>query len=312
MKAVVFASIALASLTGCDRLLTRPSLYNTVKVVAIRRNGDPVPGVGLTLYTGQRPMGYAMTGRDGSFTFTTVPQGNYGVAATVPDGYDVIEHLISAPSSTVRDGLVVANDTLSTVRFTFLKKGPGTITVRVAQLDGTPLSGIPVGLYDPAKLDATATTDSAGRATFNLVPFGAHGVSILRPLFYRDYRVPSDSLTSFRDNVIVEDGSRDTVVFTLAKCAGTLGALAIDQFGSPVANVATDFYTSTALLKTGKTGVDGQIVYGPVPCAVQFGVRINPPAGYSVAEGRGSSFIDGITLTNGATVTATFHVQRAP
>ena len=33
-------------------------------------------------------------------------------------------------------------------------------------------------------------------------------------------------------------------------------------------------------------------------------------AGYTVPEGRGSRFIDGLTLTNGATVQAVFHLYK--
>ena len=312
MKSVLLALITLTAAVGCDAWLTKPSLYNTVQVIATRRNGDPIPGVRLVLYTGQRPMGYATTGSDGRFTFTRVPQGDYGVSAQVPAGYDVIENLTAGPSSVYHDALIVANDTLSPVRFIFLKVGPGAVVVHVAQSDGTPLSGVTVQLYDSRKIDGVATTDVAGRAVFNLVPFGLYGVTVIRPFLYRDYLRPADSLTSSRDNLLVEQGSRDSVDFSFARCAGAVRATVQDSTGAPVPNTAVELYTSTDVLGDGKTGPDGQFVFAPVACAIQLGVRINPPAGYSVTQGRGSSFIDGLTPANGATINAVFRVQRLP
>src|SRR5262245_36717880 len=135
-------------LAGCDAWLTKPLLYNTVDVIATQRNGAPIPGVNLILYNGERPMGSGATGPDGRFTFRRVPEGAYGVYAALPGGYDVVEHFIPGNISFVRDGLLVANDTLVTVRFTFLKVGPGAIVVRVLQLDGSPIAGAQVVAYD--------------------------------------------------------------------------------------------------------------------------------------------------------------------
>lgn len=126
-------------LAGCDAWLTTPSLYNTVDVVVAQRDGTPIPGTNLILYTGDRPMGYAVTGLDGRFTFKRVPQGLYGVLATPPSGYDVLDTF-------VHDGLLVANDTLLTVHFTFLKIGAGVAVIRPVLYQGAcgPWSSIKV------------------------------------------------------------------------------------------------------------------------------------------------------------------------
>ena len=121
-SARVAASACAILLAGCDAWLTKPSLYNTVDVVVAQRDGTPIPGTNLILYTGDRPMGYAVTGLDGRFTFKRVPQGVYGVLATPPSGYDVFDTF-------VHDGLLVADDTLLTVHFTFLKIGAGVTAV---------------------------------------------------------------------------------------------------------------------------------------------------------------------------------------
>lgn len=306
MTQKILALLSLAMLAGCDNWLTKPALYNTVHVTAMRRNGDPVPGVDFALYTGQRPMGYGVTGPDGRLTFSNVPQGLYGVLGTTPPGYEVIENLIGGPSSLVVDNLHVADDTVTPVRFTFLKRGPGVVTVRVLQDDGAPIAGAIVTAYDPARPNGTATTDSSGRAVFSSVPFGVHGVVVTRPLFYR---LPGDSLYSFRDNVIVEDGSQDSVVFRFQKCAGTVQALVLDDGGAPVPGTTAVFYTATDQLGIAATGADGRVTFTQAPCA-EVGVFITPAPGYSVQEGRGSRFIDGLKVTNGAALNVTFRVQK--
>jgi hypothetical protein len=306
IAAVVLGAVA------CDKWLTEPSLYNTVTVVVTTRNGSPVPGTSLTLYTGQRPMGYAATDASGQHVFQDVPQGDYGVLANPPAGYDVIEHLIGGPSTLVRDRLNVADDTLSPVRFTFLKRGPGTLVARVVQSNGTPIAGVNVTAYAPTTVDGKAVTDAAGFVAFPNLPFGVHGLVVERPPLYRDFVKPGDSLYAVRDNLIVDAGSNDTTTFRLARCAGTLRARALDAAGLPVAGVTAVFYTATQQLALLVTGSDGFVSFGQAPCATQLGVLITPAAGYTVADGRGSRFIDGLTVANNATVDVVFHLTKTP
>jgi hypothetical protein len=301
---------SLILVAGCDGWLTKPSLYNTVTVIVTTRHGEPIPGAALTLYTGQRPMGYATTGPDGQYVFAQVPQGNYGVFAIPPDGYVPIENLLGGPSSIYKDRLIVADDTLSPVRFTYLKKGPGTLVARVTQTDGTAIAGATVTAYTSKAVDGKAITDAAGRATFANLSFGIHGLFLERPLLYRDFRAPGDSLYAYRDNLIVEAGSSDTTSFRLARCAGTVRAIALDGTGAPVRGVTATFYTSTQQLAVLATGTDGTVSYSAIPCAVQVGVQITPAAGYTAPSGRGFRFIDGLTVTNGARVDATFHLVK--
>jgi len=295
---------------ACDSMLTKPSLYNSVPVIVSRRNGQGIPGAALVLYTGQRPMGYATTDSGGRFTFALVPQGVYGILATPPDGYDLIERVVGGPRTDVVAQLYVQDDTLSPVRFTFLKRGPGALTVRATDAaTGASLPGAKLTLYDPKSTRGAVTTDATGRASFSNVPFGVYGVILERPLFYRDYRAPGDSLYSARDNLIVDDGSRDSVSFVLRKCAGTLRVFAQDEFGLPVPGAPVLFYTASQQLGVRPTGADGR-VSNDMPCALQTGVNIGAPAGYSVSSGRGLSFIDGMTFTNGQTLDVTFRLRR--
>jgi len=309
---IAVACALLLAAAGCDSLLTRPSLYNSVDVIVTQRNGDPIPGASLVLYTGQRPMGYATTGADGRYRFERVPQGFYGVLATPPDGYELIEHLVGAPPSDFVDGLVVARDSLSAVRFTFLKRGPGSVRARVVGVGGAPLAGILTVLYSPARRLDSAATDSSGLVTFANVPFGAYGLVLTRPPLYRSFQREDDSLYAYRDGIVVDDGSRDSVRFALARCAGQVRFHVKDQRGAAVAGAQAGLYTVAAVLGNAFTGADGVGSFPDQPCATPMGLFVYPPVGYTVAPGRGSQYIDGFTLTANQTLDLTFTLQKNP
>lgn len=70
----------------------RPSYdYSEVLVAAVDGEGDPVPGVRLTLYIGWMHMGYGETRPDGTYRFDDVPSGIYGVEVGAPQGYTLPE-----------------------------------------------------------------------------------------------------------------------------------------------------------------------------------------------------------------------------
>src|SRR4051812_27229306 len=89
MTTVAIAALSLAG--ACDTSLTKPSLYNSVRVIVTQRDGKGIFDAGLVLYTGQRHMGYGATDSTGEFTFTRVPQGVYGLTAIPPNGYALME-----------------------------------------------------------------------------------------------------------------------------------------------------------------------------------------------------------------------------
>jgi hypothetical protein len=75
--------------TACGDLFGPSHRYGAVEVRVEDTAGSPVSGVGLTLYTGERHMGYGATDADGRHTFSFVPPGGYGVHASVPEGWGV-------------------------------------------------------------------------------------------------------------------------------------------------------------------------------------------------------------------------------
>src|SRR6185312_14740760 len=101
--------IAAVMAGGCDRMLTKPSIYNnSLNVSVTRRNGEPVSGAQFVLYTGQRPMQYGQTSSDGRLDFLHVPPGSYGIRLYgVPSGYAWISDVVGGPREDAVSGLAV-------------------------------------------------------------------------------------------------------------------------------------------------------------------------------------------------------------
>src|SRR5579884_127961 len=138
-------------------------------------------------------MGYGATDSTGRFVFTRVPQGLYGVNASPPAGYGLINDFIGGPPANIIGDVQVAADSVAPLHFTFLKQGSGTLSVQVTAAGGGPLSGVGVDLYDPTKVDAHAVTDSNGVAVFRDASYGVHGIRVIRPTLYKDFIHVDDS-----------------------------------------------------------------------------------------------------------------------
>jgi hypothetical protein len=233
------------------------------------------------------------------------------VQATPPSGYLLLETLIHTAPTTFVDNLVVANDTLAPVHFTFLKEGPGTVVAHVAGAGNQPLAGVAALLYSPTATVSHAVTDGLGNAVFDGVPFGVYGVQILRPILYRDFKTPGDSAGATRDGIVVDAGARDSVTFLLPRCSGTLNVLVTDGTGVPVPGASSVLYTSNGDVSREKADSTGRAAL-IAPCVVQFGVRVEPQPGFAVTQSSGQGFVDGLTLAAGGSRDVTLHLQRVP
>ncbi len=185
-----------------------------------------------------------------------------------------------------------------------------TVQALVSQPNGSPIPGASLVLYTGQRPMGYGTTDSSGRFTFVRVPQGNYGVTVTRPLLFHDFVVANDSPYSTKDNIVVDAGSQASLTFTLSRCAGTVVAKIVDQTGAPVAVVTAVLYTSLQELELDRSGANGTITFTGVPCAYELGVRINPPFGYTVGQGRGFNVLDGFRVTNGGTTNVLFVVHK--
>jgi hypothetical protein len=292
-------------LGGCAEIVTDILEYGSVLVEARRRSGEPVPGVSLTLYTGARVMAYGTTGADGNLKFENLPPDGFGVYAEPPEGYARPETLLGGPSTISVSGLALEEGGQRTVTFTYLKIGPGAISVRLTGPDGTPVPGIAMTLYRPTGPEREAVSDAQGSALFDAVPFGSWGIALYPPRGFLDWDEP----TPFRDGIAIEEGSSESVAFALERCQGTVEARVSDRAGAPVEGHPVQLYDADGVLDDGVTGADGIHSFGPLSCW-DVGLRLGRLVPWTHEEGRGRSFHDGIRVTRGSLQTFDFEVVR--
>jgi len=292
----------LGLVSGCDAWLTKPAMINQVSVAVARRStGAPIAGVSVVLYTGQRPMGYGTTDSGGRYVFRDVPQGLYGVRAIVPPGFEAAEDIIGGPPTTVEDGLRVTHDTAPSIRFTLLKRGPGSLSAFVTDAAGVPLKSVMTTLYNSSRILDSVATNAAGAATFTNLPFGAYGIVVTRPTGFQSFSRQDDSLFTFRQSIIVDDGSVDSVHVAIQRCAANVRVQVHDQHGDPVPGAGTELFDPDHAFASQKADQSGLAVYSTAPCVTVIGARVIAPPGYFVIQGRGTEYMDGIALKAGET-----------
>lgn len=299
------AGLAFVALTtACDSLVTKPSLYGTVTAHVMTRAAAPIRGAGLTLYTGQRPMGYAVTDSSGAYAFVDVPEGLYGVLVTPPAGYVRREAFSAVPVPTdfAHNLHVLAQQHVDT-SFIFLKLGAGTVTATVRRSDGTPVPQIVLTLYSPKGALQNAMTDASGRFVFGNVPTGNYGV------FARLSTDSGQTSVSTRDGIVVDDGSRENADFTFDPCFGSIAATVLDSSARPVPGAVLTLYTGEGIVSRDTLGVDGTTTRSGLPCD-NYGLRVALPVGWTAAEVRGAAFLDNLWLHRNQTLHAALTVSR--
>ena len=205
--------IGLAGTLGCAKLVTDILEYATVEVSTTRRSGEPVEGVSLTFYTGGRVMAFGQTDATGGYVFRFVAPEKYGVRARRPPGYARLDELLGGPVRDYVDGIEVGEGDRESVGFTYLKLGPGKISVTVQEPDGAPIEQVQVTLFSPQQDVEEKNTDPNGRVVFEPVPFGSWGVVVLPPGGY----IAAGAGTLFEDEILIEEGLEEEVTFTLAR-----------------------------------------------------------------------------------------------
>ena len=304
--AVGATTVAALAVAACDALISKPSLYGTVSAEVRRRDSTAVPGARVLLYTGQRPIGYAVTDDNGAFTFLHVPDGLYGVRVVPPAGYLSINDIIGGPdSSVVRDGLVLLPGENKSVRFRLFKDGPGNVNVYVEDADRKAMPGIRVVLYSSRGSVQEGVTDQTGLFQFAAVPLGNYGVFALRPAAYTD---SAENPLPSRDGFVVDQGSVSTATFQFARCVGSLNVRVRDNTGAPVPGTLLTFYGAFGV-QDSILGAQAERHIADLACG-PYGVRIRPPIGWIANEARGSAFQDNISIHRGTAANVTLNILR--
>lgn len=146
-------------------VVENPTLIGTVQT-----NGEGLAGVTVTAETADVPPVTTVTDADGVYTFPRIPEGEYTISITVPDGYIAI-----GPTSFEQD---VTGDVEADVEFALAK--PGAIDGTIVTDGGIPVGGVAVTIEGPDG-SLQLTTDAGGNYRLGgLVP-GTYTITITAP-----------------------------------------------------------------------------------------------------------------------------------
>ena len=303
----------LVGVAGCAELVTDIVDFAVVEVSATRLSGDPVPGAEITLRVWPpRELGVGLTDRNGRLTFEYVPPENsYAVQGVPPEGYKRPEEMYGGPSTEWVEGLWMEPGDRRQIEFKYLKVGPGSIAASVSDPAGEPIEGVRLSAYTPTGTVFKRTTDAAGAVLFEGVPFGHWGV---RAFPAEGYFFGANDV-QYRDGFVIEEGVRREARFVmdftgLTRCYGTVRAQVSDQYGEPVEDYPLRLYTYTRTVATGSTEPDGRYAFTGLFCD-GYGVSLETRRGFVLSEGRGSTYIDALTVgVNTDTIDVSFTAPR--
>ncbi len=297
--------LAVSALSACDQWMTRPVRYRSVALEVKRRNGEPVPGTELMLYTGARPMGFGKTDANGKLQFDDVPFGSYGLyILNTPAGY------FTRPGYGQQyiDGITVDTAQIPTKQFVVYKSGQGTILVRTVDANGVAIPRIQYRATDEIGGQLAGLTDSLGLSLFT-VGTGIWTVRVDNPAAIS---VPGAPATLASSAFLVEGGTRDTALFRMTRCTGEVNVRVLDSASVGVAAFPVALYVANGVLETRSTTAAGTLTFAGQNCG-SYGVILNAKTGWTFTEGRGSSYFDGIAVTPTLPgPTFTFRVRRVP
>jgi hypothetical protein len=230
--------------------------------------------------------------------FEPVAFGLWGLRFELPE-----EYLDPGEGSMSVDGLLVEDGTVAAVDFK-AERCEGSIDVAVLSAAGTPVAGHPVLLYDDKGGAVPGSTEADGVHTFSGVLCGNYGVRLeLLPGWIFEHGRGKSYLDGFR----VRRGSHFETSFRVTRCEGSLRVRVVDQGGTPVPGAELIVYNSRTAVTSGSSDATGSAGFPGLGCD-EYGVKITPPAGYTVPPGRGSAYFDGLFVRDGVEVQVTFRV----
>ena len=274
-------AVAVLWFSACDGITNEPFEYGRVTVEVTLPDGTGLPDVGLTLYTGTRHLGYAVTDVSGGARFDFVPEGAMGVTTAPNSEYRPVAHPKGYFATVyMREGEHV------TIPFAFVSRR-GTIALAIRDAVGDPRPDHEVELYNPWEVVVRTRTNTQGEMLFEGLMEGDYGIRVfesatcaLRPdgYMYETFRV--------------NGGARVEGVITLASCGpGTIALTVRDAAGNPRPDQEVELYNSREALLRTRTGTQGEVLFEKIPSG-EYGIRVFesatcrlPPEGYVYRDG---------------------------
>ncbi len=272
-----------------------------IEVTVAEPDGTPVEETLVTLFSPLAVVEEEEVGPTGKIVFDPVPFGNWGIRVAPPDVY-----LDEGEPYPFEQGIFIEEGSVAEVSFT-LERCEGDLNVRVLDESGGSVADHPMILYRATGVVEEGRTGSGGERAFGPLPCGNYGVALVR---IPGWEFDGGRGTGFFDGIQVTRGSSQDFTFHVERCEAVIRASVVDGTGAPVAGASVTLYTAQEVLAVKDSDAGGLAVFTKVACGVEYGVRVTPPEGFSVEEGRGSSFFDGLDPSNGEEFAVIFRLDR--
>lgn len=304
----VISAIVLASgEDSIDNDFAEAIRPGTISGTVVDNNNDPIPGVAIAL--SGTATDAALTGSDGTYSFTNLQPGTYAVTETQPTGFGD-----GGEDAGTIDGTITGDDAVDDVisaivlgsgddsinnDFDEVVIVPGAISGTVVDQDGDPIAGVTVALSGTAT-DST-TTGADGTYSFTGLAPGTYTVTETTPTGYTDGGETAGSLGgTVTDDVIADiplaagEGSvgndfDENVIPDPASISGTV----VDDLGRPIPGVTVTL--GGDVTATTVTDADGNYSFAGLPAGT-YTVNEAQPAGYG--DGVDTAGSAGGTVTN--------------
>lgn len=279
----------------------------TISLTKVDQAGNALPGAVFTLYdaSGSNPVKIggvpvtAVSGADGTVTFSNIPYGTYQVKETsAPADYSASGTVLTA---NLTDGNpAVSGNTL--VLATKVTNNIKTAGIRLTKLGagGSALPGAAFALYDSTGTDpvllggspVTATSDEQGLVSFTGIPFGDY--TLVETSAPPDYQEVAPIPVSLHDSTLT-GGILDLGNITDPRKLGTITFTKLDENGNGLAGAVFTLRDThgNAVGSPQTSDPTGAVTFADVPYGNGYTItETQAPADYSALTGP----ITGISL----------------
>jgi len=265
-------------------------------------SGAPVTEYTVRLYSSTATLEVKDTGTDGVAVFDSIHCGNRGLSLVETPGWSFEE----GRGLSFHDGISVSRGSDQTFSFT-VAPCRGTVRGSVQDASGAPVTEHPIRLYSSTATLEVKDTGADGVAVFDSIPCGNFGITLVqRP----GWIFEEGSGLSFHDGISVINQSDQGFSFPVESCSGEVGIRVEDQDSDPVSGALLELYTTDRTWDQDVTGADGALTFTGA-CGVEVGVKVTSPAGYTVQQGRGFSFFDGLNPEPSGRIEVVFRLQSS-
>ena len=263
--------------------------------------GTPIEDTKVFLYGPEGTLSEKITESSGAVSFDPVSFGNRAVRVVPPR-----EYLDSDEGFFFQHGILIDEGWTEEVNF-ILEKCLGTVRGSVQDISGTPVIEHTVRLYSSTATLELKDTGADGVAVFDSIPCGNFGITLVqRP----GWIFEEGRGLSFHDGISVINQSDQGFSFSVESCSGEVGIRVEDQNSDPVSGALLELYATDRTWDQDVTGADGALTFTGA-CGMEVGVKVTPPAGYTVQQGRGFSFFDGLNPEPSGRIEVVFRLQSS-